>query len=67
MESLRVLLSKTKYLIIMETFHKIVHKYRHGEPKYSFIHKYIKCSCIQLELQLAIAKSEWAKHKPCQI
>lgn len=51
----------------METFHKIVHKYRHGEAKYSFIHKYIKCSCIMLELQLAIAQASWAQHKPCQI
>ena len=51
----------------METFHKIVQKYRHGEAKYSFIHKYTKQACVALELQLAIAQSQWAQHKPCQI
>jgi hypothetical protein len=44
----------------MKKFHDIVHKYRHGEAKYSLIHKSTKRACVTLELQLAIAKSKWA-------
>ena len=43
----------------MNTFHKIVQKYRHGEAKYSLIRKSIKRACVTLELQQAIARRRW--------
>jgi len=44
----------------MKTFNLIVRKYRHGEAKYSLIHKATKRACIELELQVAIAQKKWA-------
>jgi hypothetical protein len=45
----------------MRKFHLIVRKYRHGEAKYSLIRKTTKRVCVELELDLVIAKERWAE------